>query len=713
MRVPMAWFGLGVFLGAWSWPYWTPPRETLLPAALALAVLAALARHTRVAAGAWFSGAVLLGALACAVLPSPPVLADVASVRGTVISTRGREAVIDTGSGRILLRFAEEAPPGGTRLAALTSPSPPPVALPGEPDPATADRRAHVVRRKVITSAVIGPDPPPPPDFSAAKHAGLLLALATGVRADLPESERALLRDTGTTHLLSISGLNIALVAGVAAGLARLILAPLAYARLPRLVRGLPGLAGLLAASAYADLVGWPVSVSRAVWMVGAAAAARALGRSVSTTNALGLAATVVVLDDPAQVGEPAFLLSFGAVAGMILVGPRVTRYLPPDAPWPLRWLATSLAATVGATAGTLPMSAWVFQQLPPWSPLANLVAVPLIGGVSAVGAMGALFLPGPLGALSLQVADLAAEGCLRLLTPLATAVWHPAAGPLGALLLVLILPLRRFPASVGGLLLLALGLRVLPVAGLRVTFLAVGQGDAALIRWPDGRDWLVDGGPPGDAVLRYLRREGVEHLDAIFLSHPDLDHLGGLEAVVDNLPVRAFYAPRAPTADEEIYTRVWATLAAREVALPGPHASDPSGAVLYWPPGADDNDRGLVLLIAAEGRRLLFPGDVEEDAEAWLAPRLPAVDVVKVAHHGSRTSSTAPFIAATAPSLAVISVGAGNPFGHPAPEVVARWAPTQVLRTDENGTITLHIDDGAMSIQTSRGPPFETAHGD
>ena len=146
---------------------------------------------------------------------------------------------------------------------------------------------------------------------------------------------------------------------------------------------------------------------------------------------------------------------------------------------------------------------------------------------------------------------------------------------------------------------------------------------------------------------------------------------------------------------------------------LPPLRHPDPSGAVLYWPPGADDNARGLVLLIAAEGRRLLFPGDVEEDAEAWLAPRLPAVDVVKVAHHGSRTSSTAPFIAATAPSLAVISVGAGNPFGHPAPEVVARWAPTQVLRTDQNGTITLHIDDGAMSIQTSRGPPFETAHGD
>lgn len=698
MRAPLAWAGAVMAVGAVS-GLWVRPSLALCLGVALLAAGAAALLPRGVGKGCWLLGALALGLGAVAAQPGGARLEGERRLVGRLIASSGVEAVLRTAEGELALRFPELAPPAGLEVAVWVAPGVARARLPGswpaEAADALAGRPAAKVRRAVLLGAT-----PAPPALEGARHAGLLRALATGRTDALPEEERQLLRRTGTTHLLSVSGLHIALVASSAAGLCALLLSPLAFARAPRLARALTGGAALAAAAAYAGLVGWPVPATRAVWMVGAAVAARALGRSQDAWSALGLAACAVVLLDPAQVAEASALLSFGAVAGILWVGPRVTRWLPPDAPWAARALVGALATTLGATAGTLPVTAWIFQELPPLAPLANLLAVPLVGGIATPAALLAFGAPEPLAGLALRVGDWSARLALALIGPLAVEPLHPAVGPLGAALLAAALPLRRHAALAGLLLLLGLGLRERPRGGLSVTWLSVGQGDAAALRWPDGRVWLVDGGPPSNAVLGWLRRQGITRLEAVILSHPDMDHLGGLGPVLSGVEVGGLWVPRPAREDEPAYAAFLAEARARGVPLRGAEDALP-GALLLSPPGASDNDRGLVLLVSHRGTSVLFPGDAEAEAERWLAGRLGPVDVVKVPHHGSRSSSTAVFVEATRPALAVVSVGAGNAFGHPDAGVLQRWA--RALRTDLDGTVELWTDGRERRLRAWR----------
>jgi competence protein ComEC len=261
----------------------------------------------------------------------------------------------------------------------------------------------------------------------------------------------------------------------------------------------------------------------------------------------------------------------------------------------------------------------------------------------------------------------------------------------------------------------------------LTVTFLAIGQGDAALVEWPDGRTWLIDGGPPGDALLRWLRRRGVRSLDALVLSHPHPDHLGGLLPVVGALPVREVRAPRPPRAGERDY----ATLLARARAPAGARAPlragtlppAPRGVALLHPlpafldaPSRKDrvNDESLVLRLSHAGRSVLFPGDVEREGEAALvdgaAARPLRADVLKVPHHGSRTSSHAAFLAAVAPRWAVVSCGFANRYGHPHAVTLGALAGVgaRVLRTDEVGSVVVRLTDAGSVEVGTEGPPAE-----
>ena len=704
MREPLLWAGVGVVIGAASWPWWEPPLWALVGVSGALGAAAAL--WTRAAPALFVAGAILLGAGAAAALPAPVAVGEEATILGEVRRVSGRTVYAETDAGPLALLFPmDTAPPAvGRGFAARTVPMAPASVLPGEPDPATADRRAHRGRRRVRSFVTLGPPSPPPPDLVGARHAGLLRALTTGDRSGVPEETSALLRDTGTSHLLAISGLHVGLVAGAAWGLAALLSRPLALLRWPLPARLAPALAGVAAAVAYAGAVGWPVSATRAVWMAVAAALARLLGRPVPVLNLLGLAACAVVLMDPGQVSEPGFLLSFGSVLGIALVAPRLTRLLPPDTPRPLTWVAGSLAVTLGATAGTLPIAAWQLQQLSPVSPLANLVAGPLVGAVALPAALVGMAAPDPLAGALIRVADGALSVTLSVLEALRCAPWAPAVGPGGAALLAGAVLLRRWPVAAGVLAAVALGLRPVP-RGLELTFLAIGQGDAAVVRWADGRTWLFDGGPPSRRLLQHLRREGVRTVDAVFLSHPDADHLGGLLAVMESLPVKALWTPRPPKNDELAYQTAWDGLAARGVPVYLPGDAPPDGArVLHpgpgWEAGRDDNDDSLVVEVALGARRFLFTGDIEAPAEAWLGPHLGPVDVVKVPHHGSRSSSTAALVDAARPRFAVISCGAGNPFGHPSTAALDAWRGARILRTDLDGSIRFHTDGVGLTAE-------------
>ena len=262
----------------------------------------------------------------------------------------------------------------------------------------------------------------------------------------------------------------------------------------------------------------------------------------------------------------------------------------------------------------------------------------------------------------------------------------------------------------------------------LKITFFDVGQGDAALITSPAGKTVLVDGGPPEASERLAARLARLAHpIDLVVLSHRHLDHLGGLERVILTVGARTFLDPPFPHKSRE-YARLVATLAVRGVTVRDAakgRAIDLGGGAtmtLLGPPSpplvgtrSDVNANSVVLRVDFKSASILFTGDAEAATERWLlhgesASRLRA-RVVKVAHHGSRYASTAEFVAAVAPEIAVISDGAHNRYGHPAAATVARWqaAGARVLRTDRDGEITVTSDGTAITVTTERAPSPRT----
>jgi ComEC/Rec2-related protein len=361
-----------------------------------------------------------------------------------VVELAGAEAHLRaaTGEGFTVPGLWGVAP--GDRLAVLLEPALPAAPLPGEGDPELALRRAGRARARVLRSAPLAEDPLPPDAFAGLTHRGLLRALALGDRAEVPADVKALLRRTGTAHLLAISGLHVGLVAGLGALLGRALRGPFAFTRGWRVAATLPPLMGLGAALAYGQVVGWPASAQRAGWMVAAATLARLLGRRPDGWSALGAAALALVLVDPGALGSLGLQLSLSAVLGILLIQPRVVALLPPDTPGVVTAGVGSLAVSLGATLGTLPLIAWRFQELPPTSLLANLVAGPVVSiGVVPLALLTALApaaLRGPIAAL----ADASVELLLGLLVPLDADPLPVAVGPVGAAALGLGLLLRR-----------------------------------------------------------------------------------------------------------------------------------------------------------------------------------------------------------------------------------------------------------------------------
>lgn len=254
--------------------------------------------------------------------------------------------------------------------------------------------------------------------------------------------------------------------------------------------------------------------------------------------------------------------------------------------------------------------------------------------------------------------------------------------------------------------------------ADLSVTFFDVGQGDGALVTSPTGKRVLIDGGPPpaGPQLVQKLQRRGVQSLDMILLTHPHLDHLGGLEQVVRALPVRLFMDSGFPH-PSPAYSALLAALQARGVPLRQASAGrkidlgDGATLQLLGPPSpylsgtrSDVNANSVVALLTWRGARALLTGDSEPETEAWLQQQgaIPQAELLKVAHHGGRFSSTAPFLRAVAPKLAVISVAAHNDYGHPTPAALSRLAAVgaRVYRTDLLGDVTARSDGTGWSVQ-------------
>lgn len=535
--------------------------------------------------------------------------------------------------------------------------------------------------------------------------AALVVALALGERSGIEPGQWQVLRATGTSHLVAISGLHVGLAAGFG-----WVLGGWLWRRSARLCGHWPAqraaaLPALGLALVYAALAGFSIPTQRALVMVVVGLWALLSQRQPAPGRAWFAALLVVLLLDPLAVLSAGFWLSFAAVA--VLLFGMGARWSVRGAWW--RWGRAQWLVAVGL----LPVSLAAFQVVSVVGPLANLVAVPWVSLVVVplvlAGTLLVGVLPAPAGWV-LALAVQALEGlwfALQWLAalPFATVngapsmVWLPLAGVGVAWLLA---P-RGFPGRATGLLLL-LPLwfpgRV-PVGEGEVLFtlLDVGQGLAAVVRTRE-RVLVYDTGPrfgpgfdAGAAVLApYLRQDGIAHVDMLVISHDDRDHAGGATSLVAAVAIDAVLAgePR-PGHERCARGQRWSwNGVVFEMLHPGPGR---------W----SGNDSSCVLRISGPGGTILFTGDVQGPAERRLAAagRSLRSDVLIAPHHGSATSSSNALIAAVAPRWTLFPTGYRNRFGFPRPEVEARYRAhgSRTLSTADCGAIQLHLRAGTTPV--------------
>ncbi len=542
-------------------------------------------------------------------------------------------------------------------------------------------------------------------------------AMALGERAALDEETLESFRAAGTYHVLALSGAQVAMVAA-------LVLWVLRRFRLPPLAQAA---AVCLALGFYARLVGGDVPVTRAAFMAMVLAAGHCLDLDGDLANLLGLAGAVLLVGRPSAILDPSFQLSFAATLGVLLLTPVLARGVPR---LPLR-LDLALTASLAALLALAPLLVAHFHRLALAALVLNLVAGPLSGATLLLGAAAAAA-PAAGGAAT-AAGDLAWMSAHALLRSAEAARWWPALDlrppsmpPLAVVvyaagLLALVAGRRRGGLGVMALAALLTAVQPAPADGrLHVAVLDVGQGDAIGLRTPNGRFFLVDAGDErqrgfdaGETVVApWLWRERARRIDAAVLTHAHPDHAGGLAFLLRAFRVGEVWEGKAPRTDpgyERLRGVLRGTEARRlvvargaladwdgvEVAVLGPPAGPP--------PGRTRNDDSVVLRLRLGEVRFLLTGDIEARAEEALGP--VRAEVVKVAHHGSRSSSAAGFVAGVGARAAVFSAGARNPFGHPHPEVVERWrrAGAFVLRTDRDGAVTFSTDGRRLWVRTHR----------
>lgn len=558
----------------------------------------------------------------------------------------------------------------------------------------------HIDRWRETMRARIGAALPGQP------YAGIVTALAVGDQNAIPDAQWTLFRRTGVTHLMSISGMHVTLLAGLVFALVNG-----GWRRLPRLALRLPArkaatLMGLATTLLYVALAGFGLPALRTLYMVATVAAVLWLDRLTSPSRVLAAALGVVVVGDPWAVLSPGFWLSFGAVAVLLYAG--AGRLAP--APLWLAWLRAQWAVTLAL----YPILWLIFHEISLVSPLANAFAIPLIGLLAVPLTLAAALLPvAALAQAAHAVVALTMTG-LDALSALPQPVWHGAAPDLPALLLaalgvaVLLLP-RGIPARWLGV---ALFLPMLfprlerPAAGeFRLQVLDVGQGLAVVVR-TQNHTLLYDTGPAyasGDeagtrVVAPYLFAHGIDRLDGLVVSHPDSDHSGGMQALL------ASHRPRWRLASMPMpggglcsagQSWRWDEVEFRIVHPP---------ARFYTAGLFPENDLSCVLKIVGVHGSALLTGDIERLAELSLLQEPGSdvrADILVVPHHGSGGSSMAPFVAAVRPALAVFSVGHRNRFGHPAPGVLARYRAggAAIRRTDREGALAIRVGAGGLSV--------------
>ena len=602
------------------------------------------------------------------------------------------------------------------------------------------ERARETVRARIVAA------------LPGAPYAGVMVALAIGDQRAIPEAQWLVFNRTGVAHLVSISGLHVTVFAMLAGGLAGLAARRFVglTTRVP--ARKVAALAGVLFAFAYVLLAGAEVPAVRTLLMLAVGAWGLWMGRP-GTARLVWLWSLVAVLAwDPWASLAPGFWLSFGAVGLLLYAGS--CRLPPPRArTWRARVAGTLREATRTqwvVTLGLVPGTLALFQQISVVSALANAIAIPVVTLAIVPLALAGIVLPAD---ALWQFAHAVLAVLMRVLEAMAAwpaATWAQHAPPVWTVVVatlgvVLLLAPRGVPGRAWGWIWLLPLFVVLPPrpspGGVRVTALDVGQGLAVVVE--TARHALVyDTGPRfsdttdagGRIVAPFLRAAGIRALDALVVSHRDLDHAGGALSLLQTVPVAVLYS--SLPVDGAIVARAAAGGTAWRCQEGQRWTWDGVAFEILFPPaeqyardGVKPNDMSCVLRVTAPGGAALLAGDVEAVSEAALlrtqAPALSA-DVLTMPHHGSRTSSTPAFVAAVAPRVAIVSAGYRNRFNHPRPDVLDRYERrgAATLRTDLHGAVVIDIPPDAPLRATvarvsqrrywydapARGPPEDDA---
>ncbi|UCH09152.1 MAG: DNA internalization-related competence protein ComEC/Rec2 [Fidelibacterota bacterium] len=561
-------------------------------------------------------------------------------------------------------------------------------------------------------------------------QAGLAVGLLLGDKTGLDAEFRERIQSLGIGHILAVSGLHVGFMLAILMTLARLFPVTQVY----RLIVIGTGLAS------YILLTGASPSVVRASIMAFLYAWGRSIERRPSGWNLLAAAAIISLILNPRSLFSASFQLSFAAVAGILYLYPSLRNWLA-STPFgervyrrrPLRYASDLFLVGLGAQAGILPVIISVFHSFSVYVLLANLLVIPLAGLVVMSGLVSLL-----VSVLWTGLAEVIANATWLFVTMIQVMVnlssrlpylqivtGRPGVPALGGIIIgILIFPYLfraegfririRLVAAMLVLVSIFVWVSATRERDLKVTVLDVGQGDAIHVAFPDGRHVLMDAGmrtPHFDqgrrVVAPYLRGQGVRRLYAAAISHPQADHLGGFSYLLERLPIRELWDTDNPH-ESGLYQRLKLVADSISVPVRSLMAGDviSIGKVDLFVLSPDDfllrhnyksNHASLVMKLRYGKTSMLFTGDVEKGVETRLLAygEFLSADWLKVGHHGSSTSTSEAFLEICRPQGAVISVGAGNMFGHPSEEVVARLesAARVVHRTDRDRALVLRSD--------------------
>ena len=585
--------------------------------------------------------------------------------------------------------------------------------------------RQHV---RAATDLAVGP--------ASHESAGILTAILIGDRTGLDDATVRRLQMAGTYHVIAISGGNIAIVVAVCLVGLRVLL------RSPRMI----AVTTMVVVVAYGFVVGDQPSVSRAVTAAAIVLALQCAGWCAHVLRIFVVAALGVALAEPLAVIDVSAWLSFGATLGILLLAEPIGRRLTAGRGKIASAAAGVFAATAAAEVALMPISAAVFSRVSVAGLILNFVAIPamtvaqLAGSVVVIVASFAPFLSRLAGTVAragasalVRSADLVdVVPWLSWQTPPVWWGWMVAyyAAIAVALCTAASGTLRRACIVVSAAsLLVILWAPIMPGATppagfLRVAMLDVGQGQSIAVQFPAGQSLLLDTGGSGSSfdigarvVEPALWALGIQRLDWLALTHGDVDHAGGAPSVLRDLRPREVWEGIPVPNDRRMQALresahqhgiVWRRLAAGHSAEVGSVLMDIlSPPAPDWERRATRNNDSLVVRLQFGAVSLLLTGDIERQAEDGLSlDRAPRLRVLSAPHHGSRTSSSPPFLRALMPHAVFVSAGRGNSFGHPAPDVLERYQQlgVEVFRTDVDGAIVIETDGRSMTVRTASG---------